>query len=88
MRTPPRMLVIFTAATALVIGAVVALVIGSWWILPLAMLVHVLATLLVLGVLGKALTQYDKPDPNVEAREEMEGEGSGEPGRDGPRMAI
>jgi membrane protein implicated in regulation of membrane protease activity len=86
MRTPPRMLVIFTAATALVVGAVIALATGSWWILPLVILAHVLATLLVLAVTGKALTQYDKPDPNVEAREEPEGDG--EPDPDEPRMAI
>jgi membrane protein implicated in regulation of membrane protease activity len=86
MRTPPRMLVVFTAATALVVGAVIALATGSWWILPLVMLAHVIATVLVLAVTGKALTQYDKPDPNAEAREETEGEG--EPDPDEPRMAI
>ena len=86
MRTPPRMLVIFTFATALVVGGVVALATGSWWVLPLAMGLHVIATLLVLAVTGKALVQYDKPDPNVEAREEMEGDG--EPDEDEPRMAI
>jgi len=86
MRTPPRMLIVFTAATALVVGAVVALATGSWWVLPLALILYGVATFGVMAVTGKALTQYDKPDPNVEAREEMEGDG--EPDPDEPRMAI
>jgi membrane protein implicated in regulation of membrane protease activity len=86
MRTPPRMLVIFTFATALVVGGVIALATGSWWVLPVAIALHALGTLLVLGVTGKALTQYDKPDANVEAREETDG--GGEPDPDEPRMAI
>jgi membrane protein implicated in regulation of membrane protease activity len=86
MRTPPRMLVIFTLATALVVGGIIALATGSWWILPVAVGLHAVGTVLVLVVTGKALTQYDKPDPNVEARADADGEAESDP--DEPRMAI
>ena len=85
MRTSPRMLVAFTFATFLVVGAVVSLATGSWWILPLALLVHGLGTLLVSKVIFGALSSYDKPDPVTEARRDEEAE---EADRDEPRMAI
>ena len=86
MRTSPRMLVIFTFATFLVVGAVVALATGSWWVLPLVLAAHALGTLLVSVVIFRALGSHEKPDPTEEARrEEEEAEG---PDRDEPRMAI
>jgi hypothetical protein len=79
------MLVIFTFATFLVVGAVVALATESWWILPLAVGIHALATLLVSVVIFRALESHDKPDPTTEARLDEEAE---ERDRDEPRMAI
>ncbi len=86
MRAPPRMLVIFTFATFLVVGAVIALATGEWWVLPLAVLVHLLGTLLVSAVIFRALGSYDKPDPVTEARHDEED--PDERDRDEPRMAI
>jgi hypothetical protein len=85
MRTSPRMLVVFTFATFLVVGAVVALATGSWWVLLLAIGIHALGTLLVTVVIFRALGSHEKPDPTTEARLDEEAE---EPDRDEPRMAI
>jgi hypothetical protein len=68
MRSGTRLLVVFTFAIALVVGAVVALAIGSWWVLAGAIAVHALATGTVLGLVGTRLREADKPDPVTEAR--------------------
>jgi hypothetical protein len=68
----PRLLLIFTSATALVIGAVVLLMLGSWWLLAVAMLIHLAATVLVIGAILKRTEEADKPDPVTEARLEEE----------------
>ena len=67
------MLVIFTAATALVVGLVAALATDNWIFLPVAMGVHVLASVLVLMVIWPRRKDADKPDPVTEARLEEEG---------------
>jgi membrane protein implicated in regulation of membrane protease activity len=68
----PRMLVIFTFATAVVVGGIASLVVGSWWLLLAAMVLHALGTVLVVGVIFRATEQQDKPDPATEARVEQE----------------
>jgi membrane protein implicated in regulation of membrane protease activity len=85
MRTSPRMLVVFTFATFLVVGGVVALATGSWWVLPLAVGVHAVGTAFVSLVIFRALESHEKPDPTTEARLDEEAE---ERDRDEPRMAI
>ena len=92
MRTPPRLLLIFTGAVLLVVGAVAALATGEWWLLPVALVIHLVIAALTLSPVGKALNQGDKPDPVTDARLEEEGADSGlglqqtdeanEPGRD------
>jgi len=72
MRTPPRLLLIFTAATLLVVAAIVALATGWWWLLPVVMVVHLVVFAVVMGPVGKALSQGDKPDPVTDARLEEE----------------
>jgi membrane protein implicated in regulation of membrane protease activity len=83
MRSGTRLLVIFTFAIALVVGAVISLALGSWWILGAAVAVHAIATALVLGVVARRLQEADKPDPITEARIE-EAEAEREP--EGPRI--
>jgi hypothetical protein len=68
MRSGTRLLVGFTLAVAVVVGAVVSLATGSWWFLILAIGIHVLATGIVLGTIGTRLREQDKPDPITEAR--------------------
>jgi membrane protein implicated in regulation of membrane protease activity len=76
MRTPPRLLVLFTGATALVVAAIVALATGWWWLLPVVLVIHLAVFAFVMVPVGKALNQGDKPDPVTDARLEDEGTGS------------
>lgn len=73
MSGSPRLLVIFTGATLLVAGLVAALATDNWIFLPVAMGVHVLATVLVMFAIWPRLKDADKPDPVTEARLEEEG---------------
>jgi hypothetical protein len=68
--------VIFTAATALVVGVVAALATNNWIFLPLALGAHAVATVFVLVAIGKRLEDADKPDPVTEARLEEEARAS------------
>jgi hypothetical protein len=68
MRSGTPLLVVFTFAVALVVGAVIALAVGSWWVLAGAVAVHAICTGLVLGLVGTRLSEADKPDPVTEAR--------------------
>jgi hypothetical protein len=69
----PWMLVTMTFALALVVGVALWLATDEWILLPAALLAHMLGTVIVMGIIGKALTQEDKPDPVTEARLEEEG---------------
>jgi hypothetical protein len=64
--------VAFTFGVALVVGAIISLAVGSWWVLAGAVAVHLIGTGLVLGVIGSRLKEADKPDPVTEARIEEE----------------
>jgi CHASE2 domain-containing sensor protein len=69
----PRLLILFTLATAVVVGAVLALATGKWWTLLIPVLLHGIATTIVMSGILKALDQGDKPDPVTQARLEDEG---------------
>ena len=64
----PRMLILFTGATVLVLGGIAALVTDSWLALVIPLVLHGIASALVLSGIGKRLEQGDKPDPVTEAR--------------------
>ena len=68
------MLVVFSSAAVVVtVAFALAIVVGEWWILPLALVVHLVATGIVLAFMGgKMLEDRDKPDPVTEARLEEE----------------
>jgi membrane protein implicated in regulation of membrane protease activity len=68
----PRLLVLMTFATALVVGGVIALATGKWWALLIPVALHVVASFVVLSGVFKAVEQGDKPDPVTEARLEDE----------------
>jgi membrane protein implicated in regulation of membrane protease activity len=68
----PRLLVLMTLATALVVGGILALATGSWWALLIPLAFHGLATFVVLSGIFKRVEQGDKPDPVTEARLEEE----------------
>lgn len=70
----PRLLLVFTFATVLVLGVVIALATDQWWVLGVAVVAHAIASVLVISAVGKRLSQGDKPDPLTEARLEEEAE--------------
>jgi membrane protein implicated in regulation of membrane protease activity len=63
----PRLLVLMTLATALVVGGVLALATGSWWALLIPVALHAVATTLVVSGIFKRVEQGEKPDPVTEA---------------------
>ena len=68
----PRLLVIFTAATALVVGLVAALFTDNWIFLPIALAIHAIGTLLVLRAIAPRVADDPEPDPLVKERLEEE----------------
>jgi hypothetical protein len=68
MGSGTRLMIGFTFAVFLVVGAIVSLATGSWWFLILALGVHAIGTVVVLLAVGIRLTEQDKPDPVTEAR--------------------
>jgi membrane protein implicated in regulation of membrane protease activity len=92
----PRLLVIFSLATLLVVLMVAALATESWWVLAAALCVHLTATVITVGAIRRFSEQREKPDPVTEARVEEERKGStagqearrSGQGEDEPKMAI
>ena len=87
MNSSPRMLVIFTLAVALVVGAIAALATGEWWVILIALALHGVGSVLVLMFVGKRIAQTDKPDPVTEARLDEEG-GSSDGGDSEDRKLV
>src|SRR5919204_4985312 len=63
-----RLILIISFLTLLVVGAVLALITGSWWWLIVPLLVHAIATIALGAGIVHATTQTEKPDPNTAAR--------------------
>jgi hypothetical protein len=61
------MLLVFTLASAIVLGVVASLATDNWLFLVLAIGVHAVATVVVLGFTFKRIEEGDKPDPVTEA---------------------
>jgi membrane protein implicated in regulation of membrane protease activity len=63
------MMILIFAALALMLGVIASLALGSWWILVAVMVVHGVASAVVVGyALRQADRSRDKPDPVTEAR--------------------
>jgi hypothetical protein len=74
----PRLMVVVFVATGVVVAAVIALTLQSWWVLAAVVMLHAIAAILVVGyALRKAGETGDKPDPVSEARIEEERSRSG-----------
>ena len=90
----PRLMIVFTLATAGVVLIVAALATESWWLLPIALLAHAAATAVTVVAISRTTAQKDKPDPVTEARleeERKESSGHRQPGPGGddePRTVI
>jgi membrane protein implicated in regulation of membrane protease activity len=63
----PKMLIWMTLGAALVAGALIALITGSWWTLLIPVVLHGVATTLVLTGVFNVLGERDKPDPVTQA---------------------
>ena len=68
----PRLLVAFTAATALVVGVIMALATDNWIFLPVALAVHALGTVVVMMAILPRIT--DDPEPDAIVKERLEEE--------------
>ena len=73
MRSTPWMLIAITFGVALTVGVALVLATDEWILLPAALIVHFLGTVVTVAVTGKALTQRTKPDPVTEARQDEHG---------------
>lgn len=62
-----------TFAVAVVVGAILSLATGSWWILPIPIAVHALGTFVVFGLLMQMTTETEHLSPTAAARLEDEG---------------
>ena len=68
----PRLLVVFTAVTALVVGVIAALFTDNWIFLPVALAIHAVGTVLVLRAIAPRIADDPEPDPIVKERLEEE----------------
>ena len=59
---------VFTLGAAIVVGAVVSLITGSWWFLALALAIHFFASYVVMAAIGSRLREQEVEDPVTEAR--------------------
>ncbi len=72
----PRLFIVISAATVLVVAAIASLATGSWWLLLVALGAHAIGTVAVLAYsMSKVTDDKDKPDPVTEARIEEEESG-------------
>jgi hypothetical protein len=74
-----RIPIAVTFVLAVVVGAIVSLVTGSWWLLAVAILVHGVGTLLVTGLTLGATTETEHASPAL--AEQLEREGVSDPDR-------
>jgi VIT1/CCC1 family predicted Fe2+/Mn2+ transporter len=68
-----RLLLIVSFALAVMLGAIAALALHSWWILAVPLLLHGALTTVVVMAAGAMTTKAEKPDPVAVARLEEEG---------------
>jgi hypothetical protein len=68
-----RLAIAMTFLIAVVIGAILSLETGSWWFLPLALVVHALGTLAMIVLVLGMTAQTEHLSPGAAARLEDEG---------------
>lgn len=62
-----RNLLVISFFVALVVGAVIALITGAWWFLVVALAIHAIGTVFVVGSALSMATQAESPDPRTAA---------------------
>jgi hypothetical protein len=68
-----RPMVLGSFAGALVVGAIIALITRTWWVLPLAAGVHALATMTIVAIIIRMTTTIEHPSPELAATLSAEG---------------
>ncbi|MDQ4048580.1 MAG: hypothetical protein M3131_04240 [Actinomycetota bacterium] len=68
-----RLLIVLTGATALTVGIIASLAVGSWWLVAVAMALHSVLTAVVVGMSMTLFSQVEKPDSSVVTKLEDEG---------------
>ena len=68
-----NLLIVITGATALTVGAIAALSVGSWWLVFVALFLHGMLTAVVVGVSMALASQVEKPDPRAVRKLEAAG---------------
>lgn len=68
-----RLVIAMTLLTALVVGGIVSLATGSWWFLLLALGLHALGTLVVVGIVLRMTAQTEHLSPSAAAALQDEG---------------
>jgi hypothetical protein len=68
-----RELIAITFFAAIVVGAVIALISGAWWIIFVALALHAIGTLAVVGTAFTLATRGESPDPRTAAALEARG---------------
>ena len=68
-----RGIVAITLFVALIVGALIALITGAWWFIIVALLLHGIGTLVVVGTAFSLATRGESPDPRTAAALEARG---------------
>jgi len=68
MSSGTRLFLIFTLASAIVVGGVISLITGSWWFLGLALALHFFGTYMIMFAIAVRLREQEVEDPVTEAR--------------------
>jgi hypothetical protein len=61
------MLVAISLGTVIVLAAIIATATNTWLVLPIAVVVHLAVSVVVIGFFFKKIEEGDKPDPVTEA---------------------
>jgi hypothetical protein len=70
---PKNLIVVMIGASFVVIAAIIALLIGDWWILPLAVIVLGAATGAIVAIVFRMTNVRERPSPSTAAALEEEG---------------
>ena len=70
---PNRFIMVMITGSSLVIAAILALVIGQWWILPVVFVVLGLVTAGVVATVLRMLSNHERPSPTTVAALEEDG---------------
>ena len=76
---PNRFIMTMIAGSSLVLAAILALVIGQWWILPVVFIVLALVTAGVVATVLRMMSNRERPSPTTVAA--LEEDGVGDPER-------